>query len=83
MAGNIGLRPHNKYPRLCGGIYFWDEKHGGVYTCCGIDDEGVYKIIYTGHTEALGQIECLATAEDGLYFQKYEGNPSRSKRLAD
>ena len=43
---------------------YWDEKHGGVYTCCGIDDEGVYKIIYTGHTEAFGQVECLATAED-------------------
>ena len=58
---------------------YWDEKHGGVYTCCGIDDEGVYKIIYTGHTEAFGQVECLATAEDGIHFQKYEGNPILSK----
>ena len=49
---------------------YWDEKHGGVYTCCGIDDEGVYKIIYTGHTEAFGQVECLATAEDGIHCQK-------------
>ena len=57
---------------------YW-MKSTAAFIPAAVSTTRVYKIIYTGHTEAFGQVECLATAEDGIHFTKYEGNPILSQ----
>ena len=59
--------------------YDYPDKIGGVYTCCAVDDNGEYKVIYTGCTEQYGQVQCLATTKDGIHFEKDPQNPILSQ----
>lgn len=57
--------------------YDLDER-GGCFSGSAVDDNGVLSLLYTGTIIQDGQIiqsQCLATSEDGITFEKYQGNP--------
>lgn len=57
--------------------YDLDER-GGCFSGSAVDDNGVLTLLYTGTIIKDGKViqsQCLATSEDGITFEKYEGNP--------
>lgn len=52
-----------------------DEK--GCFSGSAVDDNGILTLIYTGHddTGSPKEVQCIATSEDGIHFDKYEKNP--------
>jgi beta-fructofuranosidase len=49
----------------------------GCWTGCVVEDAGVFKILYTGipHERPFRQVQCLATSEDLIHWEKYPDNP--------
>jgi len=55
-----------------------NHKQGGCFSGSAIDNNGLLSILYTGTTnygKGFVQTQCLATSEDAIHFNKYEGNP--------
>lgn len=55
-----------------------DDDNGGCFSGSAVDDNGVLTLIYTGTTnneEGTVQVQCIATSQDGIKFEKYENNP--------
>ena len=55
-----------------------DHCKGGCFSGSAIEKDGKLYLIYTGtYNEGDGfkQVQCLACSEDGIHFEKYEGNP--------
>lgn len=54
----------------------WDKD--GCFSGCAVDDNGVLSLIYTGHVwlkgegddSAIREVQCLATSQDGIHFDK-------------
>lgn len=47
----------------------------GCWTGCVVKDDGRFQILYTGITPEGKQVQCLATSEDLIRWEKYGGNP--------
>lgn len=55
-----------------------DHMKGGCFSGSAIEHEGRLYLIYTGATNegnGVVQTQCVASSEDGIHFEKYEGNP--------
>lgn len=55
-----------------------DHLKGGCFSGSAIEHDGKLWLIYTGtanHGNGSEQTQCLAWSEDGIHFEKYEGNP--------
>ena len=58
--------------------FYDDDKDGGCFSGSAVDDNGVLTLMYTGTTtseEGTVQVQCIATSDDGVNFEKFEGNP--------
>ena len=65
----IALAPSESYD---------DHERGGCFSGSAIEHDGKLYLIYTGvakHGDSFIQTQCLAVSEDGVTFEKYEGNP--------
>lgn len=65
----IALAPSESYD---------DHERGGCFSGSAIEHDGKLYLIYTGVANpgnGLVQTQCLAVSEDGVTFEKYEGNP--------
>ncbi len=59
--------------------YDWD----GCFSGCGFEKDGKLYLMYTGQTETkkvgekkkVVEKQCMAVSEDGIHFEKLEGNP--------
>lgn len=51
------------------------ENDGGCFSGSAIEKDGRLYLFYTSVSKELGQTQSLAFSDDGLTFQKYEGNP--------
>jgi beta-fructofuranosidase len=47
----------------------------GVWTGCVLENEGTFYAFYTGITESGDQVQCLATSDDLLHWEKSSHNP--------
>ncbi len=59
---------------------FNEENHyrGGCFSGSAIEHDGKLFLMYTGCTNngsGFEQTQCIAFSEDGIHFEKYEGNP--------
>lgn len=55
-----------------------DYIRGGCFSGSAIEHEGKLFLIYTGaanHGNGNEQTQCIAYSEDGIHFEKYDGNP--------
>ncbi len=55
-----------------------DHKRGGCFSGSAIEHDGKLFLMYTGtsnHGKGYVQTQCIAWSEDGIHFEKYEGNP--------
>ena len=55
-----------------------NDERGGCFSGSAIEWEGKLYLLYTGTIETKDgfvQSQCLAWSEDGIHFEKYEGNP--------
>lgn len=55
-----------------------NHKEGGCFSGSAVAYDGKLWLMYTGTTnygEGFVQTQCLAWSEDGIHFEKYEGNP--------
>lgn len=55
-----------------------DHLKGGCFSGSAIEYDGKLFLMYTGATNngnGYEQTQCIAWSEDGIYFEKYEGNP--------
>ena len=58
--------------------FYDDDDDGGCFSGSAVDDNGVLILMYTGTTnngEGTVQVQCIATSNDGVNFEKFEGNP--------
>ena len=65
----LALVPSEKYD---------NHQKGGCFSGSAIEHDGKLFLMYTGVTnEGNGyeQVQCIAYSEDGIHFEKYEGNP--------
>ncbi|WP_337099404.1 glycoside hydrolase family 32 protein [Paenibacillus sp. YIM B09110] len=66
----VALAPSEQYDK--GG------DHGqGCWSGSAVDDNGILKLIYTGHVDGKTpeEVQCLAGSEDGVSFHKHPSNP--------
>ena len=55
-----------------------DHMRGGCFSGSAIEHDGKLFLIFTGTTndgKGFEQTQCVAWSEDGIHFEKYEGNP--------
>ena len=55
-----------------------DHYRGGCFSGSAIEHDGKLFLMYTGCTNngnGFEQTQCVASSEDGIHFEKYEGNP--------
>ncbi len=55
-----------------------DHLQGGCFSGSAIEHDGKLFLMYTGTTnngKGFEQTQCIAYSEDGIHFEKYEGNP--------
>ena len=55
-----------------------DHSKGGCFSGSAIEHDGKLFLIYTGtcnNGNGFEQAQCIAYSEDGIHFEKYEGNP--------
>lgn len=55
-----------------------DHYRGGCFSGSAIEHDGKLFLMYTGCTNngsGFEQTQCIAFSEDGIHFEKYEGNP--------
>ena len=55
-----------------------DHLKGGCFSGSAIEHDGKLFLIYTGtcnNGNGFEQAQCIAYSEDGIHFEKYEGNP--------
>lgn len=55
-----------------------DHLKGGCFSGSAIEKDGKLFLVYTGTTNrgrGYEQVQCVAFSEDGVVFEKYEGNP--------
>lgn len=65
-------------PALAPSEPYDDHLRGGCFSGSAIEHDGKLFLIYTGTTnrgKGYEQQQCVAWSEDGVHFQKYEGNP--------
>jgi len=65
----IALAPSESYD---------NHERGGCFSGSAIEHDGKLYLMYTGvskHGEGFEQTQCIAISEDGVLFEKYEGNP--------
>lgn len=58
--------------------WYDDHEKGGCFSGSSIEHEGKLFLVYTGTTNngnGFEQTQCIAYSEDGIHFEKYEGNP--------
>ena len=53
----------------------WYENDGGCFSGSAIEKDGKLYLFYTSVSKELGQTQSVAISEDGIHFEKYEGNP--------
>ena len=53
----------------------WYENDGGCFSGSAIEKDGKLYLFYTSVSKDLGQTQSVAISEDGIHFEKYEGNP--------
>lgn len=55
-----------------------DHPRGGCFSGSAAQHDGKLFLMYTGAAnegDGVGQTQCIAYSEDGIHFEKYEGNP--------
>lgn len=65
----LALAPSEKYD---------DYPKGGCFSGSAIEHDGKLFLMYTGSVNngnGVEQTQCIAYSEDGIHFEKYEGNP--------
>ena len=58
--------------------YYDDHYRGGCFSGSAIEHDGKLFLMFTGTTnrgKGFEQTQCVAYSEDGIHFEKYEGNP--------
>lgn len=58
--------------------WYDDHEKGGCFSGSAIEHDGKLFLMYTGTTNignGFEQVQCIAYSEDGVHFEKYEGNP--------
>ena len=58
--------------------YYDDHYRGGCFSGSAIEHDGKLFLMFTGTTNrgrGFEQTQCVAYSEDGIHFEKYEGNP--------
>lgn len=51
------------------------ENTGGCFSGSAIEKDGKLYLFYTSVSDKYGQTQSVAISSDGIYFEKYEGNP--------
>lgn len=65
----LALAPSERYD---------DHMRGGCFSGSAIEHDGKLFLVFTGTTKdgkGFEQSQCIAYSEDGIHFEKYEGNP--------
>lgn len=55
-----------------------DHPQGGCFSGSAVEYDGKLYLLYTSSTNfgnGMEQMQCLACSDDGIHFEKYEGNP--------
>ncbi|GAA0841715.1 hypothetical protein GCM10008915_39630 [Bifidobacterium pullorum subsp. gallinarum] len=63
---SIALYPDQEYE---------DSEQGGCFSGCAVVKDDILYLIYTSVSDVHGQTQSVAISHDGIYFEKYSGNP--------